>query len=438
MAQDIQASFDVIIVGAGLAGSACALTLARNGVRVCVCERGAWPGEKSLSGMILYGRPLADLIPAFWKDAPVERAITRRRFSVLSQDSEVALDLRFEEFNREPHNYTFSVLRSRFDRWFAQQAAEAGATVFTEALVEDLLWEGPQVTGVRLRGGVCLGASVVVSCEGTNAFLVEKAGLRDPYPPRKVAVGVKEVLALPREILQERFGLEDNEGVAMEFFGQSVKGLVGSAFLYTNQDTLSVGLSCSVESLIAGGIPPAELLTQFKQHPSVRRWVRGGERVEYGGQMIPEGGYYGIPLLVRDGFLVCGSAAGFVGGTFYHEGSSMALLSGRLAAETILDAQRQGNYTARVLKSYVRRLKRSPVIKDLRAQRHLSAWCHQSPRFFKEYPDLAVELLRDYFTLSEKSKVETQRGVVQKFQARVGYLRGLRDFWRFRKVMFGR
>ena len=431
-------SFDVIVVGAGLAGSACALTLARNGVRVCVCERGAWPGEKSLSGMILYGRPLADLIPAFWKDAPVERAITRRRFSVLSQDSEVALDLRFEEFNREPHNYTFSVLRSRFDRWFAQQAAEAGATVFTEALVEDLLWEGPQVAGVRLRGGVCLGASVVVSCEGTNAFLVEKAGLRDPYPPRKVAVGVKEVLALPREILQERFGLEDKEGVAMEFFGQSVKGLVGSAFLYTNQDTLSVGLSCSVESLIAGGIQPAELLAQFKQHPSVRRWVRGGERVEYGGQMIPEGGYYGIPLLVRDGFLVCGSAAGFVGGTFYHEGSSMALLSGRLAAETILDAQRQGNYTARVLKSYVRRLKRSPVIKDLRAQRHLSAWCHQSPRFFKEYPDLAVELLRDYFTLSEKSKVETQRGVVQKFQARVGYLRGLRDFWRFRKVMFGR
>jgi len=427
------------VVGAGLAGSACALTLARNGVRVCVCERGAWPGEKSLSGMILYGRPLADLIPAFWKVAPVERAITRRRFSVLSQDSEVALDLRFEEFNHEPHNYTFSVLRSRFDRWFARQAAEAGATVFTEALVEHLLWEGQKVAGVRLRGGRDLAASVVVSCEGTNAFLVEQAGLRDPYLPRKVAVGVKEVLALPREVLQERFGLEGNEGVAMEFFGQSVKGLVGSAFLYTNQDTLSVGLSCSVASLIQGGIPPAELLAQFKQHPSVRRWLRGGERVEYGAQMIPEGGYYGVPLLVRDGFLVCGSAAGFVGGMFYHEGSSMALLSGRLAAESILDARRKGKYTARILKSYVRRLKQSPIIKDLRGQRHLSAWCHENPRFFKEYPELAVELLRDYFTVSDnKSKAEIHRGVVRKLQARMGYLRGLRDFWRFRKVMFGR
>jgi len=288
-------SFDVVVVGAGLAGSACALTLARNGVRVCVCERGAWPGEKSLSGMILYGRPLADLIPAFWKVAPVERAITRRRFSVLSQDSEVALDLRFEEFNHEPHNYTFSVLRSRFDRWFARQAAEAGATVFTESLVEHLLWEGQKVAGVRLRGGVDLAASVVVSCEGTNAFLVEQAGLRDPYLPRKVAVGVKEVLALPREVLQERFGLEGNEGVAMEFFGQSVKGLVGSAFLYTNQDTLSVGLSCSVASLIQGGIPPAELLAQFKQHPSVRRWLRGGERVEYGAQMIPKAATTAFP-----------------------------------------------------------------------------------------------------------------------------------------------
>src|SRR2546430_5722081 len=151
-------SFDVIVVGAGLAGSACALALARNGVRVCVCERGAWPGEKSLSGMILYGRPLADLIPAFWKDAPVERAITRRRFSVLSQDSEVALDLRFEEFNREPHNYTFSVLRTRFDRWFAQQAAEASATVCSETLVEDLLWEGHHVAGLQVRGVRRLGA----------------------------------------------------------------------------------------------------------------------------------------------------------------------------------------------------------------------------------------------------------------------------------------
>src|SRR5207247_8516023 len=122
------------------------------------------------------------------------------------------------------------------------------ATLLTEALVEDLRWEGPQRTGVGIRGGVCLGASVVVSGEGTNAFLVEKAGRRDPYPPRKVAVSVKEVLALPRATLQERFGLEDNEGVCMEFFGQAVKGLVGSAFLYSNQGTSSDGSSCSVRS----------------------------------------------------------------------------------------------------------------------------------------------------------------------------------------------
>src|SRR2546422_10808653 len=92
--------------------------------------------------------------------------------TLFRSDSEVALDLRFEEFNREPHNYTFSVLRTRFDRWFAQQAAEAGATVFTETLVEDLLWEGPQVAGVRRRGGVGRWARVVVSCEGTSALRV--------------------------------------------------------------------------------------------------------------------------------------------------------------------------------------------------------------------------------------------------------------------------
>ena len=430
-------SYDVIVVGAGLAGSACALTLARGGIRVCVCERGEFPGEKSLSGMILYGHPLAEMIPSFWKEAPVERHITRRRFSVLSQDSEAALDMRFEEFRHPPYNHTFSVLRAPFDRWFAAQAQAAGAEVYTGALVEDLVWEGRKVVGVTIRGGERLSASVVVSCEGTNAFLVEKAGLRDRFPHRNVAVGVKEVVAMPRERIEERFGLEDDEGIAMEFFGQSVQGAVGSAFLYTNKETISVGLSCSIESLIAGGVSPADLLTRFKEHPSVRRWLRGTERLEYGAQMIPEGGYFAIPLLFTDGFLVCGSAAGFVGGAFYHEGSAMAIMSGRLAAETIVEAHKRGDFSRRALAPYVRRLKNSPVIKDLYTQRYLSAWCHSNPRFFRDYPALAVELLRDYFTVSEKSKQDIQRGIARKFRKRMGFFRGLWDFWKFRKVMFG-
>ncbi len=435
MAKD---AYEVIIVGAGLAGSACALKLARCGMRVCVCERGSQPGEKSLSGMILYGRPLAELIPSFWKEAPVERAISRRRFSILSQDSEAALDLRFEEFAHPPHNYTFSVLRSQFDRWLAEQAQAAGAVLLTDTLVDDLVWKGDKVSGVTLRGGKTLKADVVVSCEGTNAFLVEKAGMREHFPHRKVAVGVKEVLSLPRATLEERFGLEGDEGVAMEFFGQSVKGLVGSAFIYTNQDTISVGLSVSVESLIAGKLPPADLLARFKQHPSVRRWVRGTERVEYGAQMIPEGGFYGVPLLVRDGFLVCGSAAGFVGGAFYHEGSSMALTSGRLAAEAILENRRKKDYSGRALSIYVERLKDSPVIKDLHTQRRLSNWCHHNPRFFNEYPDLAIELLRDYFTMSEMTKADIHRSIGRKLRRKVGFFRGLWDYWRFKRTMFGK
>lgn len=431
-------SYDVIVVGAGLAGSACALTLARGGLRTCVCERGESPGEKSLSGMILYGQPLAELVPTFWKEAPVERAITRRRFSVLSQDSEAALDMRFEEFHHAPFNHTFSVHRARFDRWFAAKAHDAGAVVKTGTLVEDLLWEGRKVVGVSVRGGESLRADVVVSCEGTNAFLVQKAGLRERFSHRHLAVGVKEVVALPRERMRERFGLEGDEGVAMEFFGHSVNGAVGSAFLYTNQETISVGLSCSVEALIAGGVSPAVLLARFKEHPSIRRWLRGTERVEYGAQMIPEGGYYAVPLLFTDGFMVCGSAAGFVGGAFYHEGSSMAITSGRLAAETILEAREHGDYSRGALAPYLKKLKHSPVLKDLYKQRHLSAWCHANPRFFRDYPSLAVELLRDYFTVSEKSKGDIEREIARKFRARMGLVRGLLDFWKFKKVMFGK
>jgi len=116
----------------------------------------------------------------------------------------------------------------------------------------------------------------------------------------------------------------------------------------------------------------------------------------------------------------------------------MALTSGRLAAETILEARKQGEYSTRALKPYVQRLRQSPVIKDLYSQRRLSAWCHENPRFFGDYPDLAIELLRDYFMVSEKTKGEIHRGIARKFRRRVGWFRGLRDFWKFKRVMFGK
>jgi electron transfer flavoprotein-quinone oxidoreductase len=116
----------------------------------------------------------------------------------------------------------------------------------------------------------------------------------------------------------------------------------------------------------------------------------------------------------------------------------MALISGRLAAETILDARRQRDYSAKTLTSYVERLKQSPIIKDLYAQRRLSNWYHEHPRFFSDYPELAVELLRDHFTLSGQTKGEVRRGIVRKFRRRVGRLRGLWIFWRFKRAMFGK
>ena len=116
----------------------------------------------------------------------------------------------------------------------------------------------------------------------------------------------------------------------------------------------------------------------------------------------------------------------------------MALTSGRLAAETILDNRRKRDYSARGLTLYVERLKESTVIRDLYQQRRLSQWCHHNPKFFNDYPDLAIELLRDYFTMSEKTKDEIHRGVARKFRRKVGWLRGLWDFWRFKRAAFGK
>ena len=432
--------FDVIIVGAGPAGSAAAITLARAGLSVIVFERGEFPGAKNMFGGILYTPILDKLVPKFWEEAPIERHIVKRRFGLLSQTSEVAFEFRSEDYNRHPpFNQSFSALRARFDPWFAKKAEEAGALILSETVVDDLIWENGKVAGVHARreGGDVL-ADVVIAADGVNSFLAKKAGLRKEFKWDVMAVAAKEVIGLQRSVIEDRFALEGNEGVAMEFFGDSVAGMVGAGFLYTNQETLSVGVACSVRSFIDKKMVPNDLLERFKTHPSIKRLIRGGQTLEYSGHLIPEGGFSQVPQLCTDGLLLVGDAAHLVDSSFYHEGTNLAMASGMLAAETIIEAKKNGDFSRVALSGYQKRLNESFVLRDLKKYRLVEAWSHSNHKFFKEYPDLILDIIKDYFTISETPKEEIQKNIYQKLRTHLSPLRAILELNKLRKVFFGK
>ena len=116
-------------------------------------------------------------------------------------------------------------------------------------------------------------------------------GIHKEWRPDEVALAVKEVIALPREKIEDRFNIEGDEGVTIEFIGETSLGMAGMGFLYTNRDTLSLGIGVMVHHLRDKRIKPYALLDAVKQHPMIRKLIQGGEMVEYSGHLIPEGGF---------------------------------------------------------------------------------------------------------------------------------------------------
>lgn len=428
--------FDCIVVGAGPAGVAAAYKLATSGLKVIVFERGDVPGSKNMFGGILYSVILNNLIPEFWREAPVERHVIRRRYSFLSKDSEIAFDLRLNAFNYPPYNNSFTVLRARFDRWFAKKAEEEGAVIVTEAVVDDFIREDERIKGVRVRmeDGTVYG-DVVICAEGANSLLSEKAGMKKKADPASMILGVKEIINFPEGVIEDRFSLEDGEGAALEFFGEALGGAEGSGFIYTNKDTLSVGIGCPVSILKEKSLRPNELIEGFKRHPSVRNLLRGGKIEEFSAHMIPEGGYRALPELTKDGLILVGDCAGFINTSLYREGSNMAMASGVYAAETAIEAKKRGDFSKATLDGYIERLERSFVFKDLERYRDVPEILHSTPGLFKEYPEAIIEMLQEHFTISEKSKEEVHRELKRLFRSKVSLWRLFIDVYRLRRLI---
>lgn len=396
--------FDVVIVGAGLAGLACAYTLAKEGVEAVVVERGDYPGAKNVTGGRIYVNPVRQFLPDLWEEAPFERHVTTELVTMMSEENSVTLRFRAQEFARPPYQ-SYTVLRSVFDRWLGEKAEEAGALMVTKNRVDDVILENGRVIGVIAQGDE-LGADVVVACDGVLSLTAEKAGLRSPGLPKDYAVGVKEVIELPREKIEDRFGLAGDEGAAQLFMGSLTKGRFGGGFLYTNKNSISLGMVVSIKDL-AEKQPPVklpELLEEFKQRPEVAPLIAGGELVEYSAHVIPEGGLEAMTKLYGDGILVCGDAAGFslnLGLTV--RGMEFALASGVMAARTILEARKKQDFSKSTLSLYQKMLEESFVLKDFRTFKN-APHVLDNPRFFTFYPEFMGEMVKQLFTIGDGPK----------------------------------
>lgn len=409
------------MVGAGLSGMAAAYTLARAGVRVLVLERGDYPGAKNVMGGVLYRRPTEEVFPGFAAGAPVERRVVRQEVWLMTEDAVTALSYGSDAWNAEVNAWT--VLRARFDQWLGERCRQAGVRLVTETTVTDLLLEGRRVVGVRTsRPDGDLRADVVVVAQGANRLLTEKAGLAPPLDPRAMAVAVKQVIGLPRETIEERFQLGPEEGVTIEMVGWPTRGLMGLAFLYTNKESLSLGVGVMVHRLAAAKINPGDLLDGLKEHPRLRPLLAGGEPREFTAHLIPEGGLHHVPPLYGDGFVVVGDAA-MLCNALHREGSNLALISGRLAAEAILEARARGDYSAAALSGYRRRLERSFVLRDLHKYRNASRFFDDHPQFFHLYPELLSRAAREMLTVDLTPKREKQARVMR-------LVRAARPAWR--------
>jgi len=397
-------SFDAIVVGAGPAGATAALRMAQEGIPVLLLERGDRPGAKNMFGGALVNcSVLDDFFPDFWNQAPWERHLVRRVLTLITPDSSTSLAFETDSFDHPPYN-GYTLFRPVFDKWYAEKAVAAGATLLCGCTVEDLLWQGKAVAGVRVgRSEGDIRSRVVVACDGALSFLAEKAGLRKKFSPDQMGLGIKALFRLKEEAINERFNLVRRQGASHEFLG-CTEGIRGGGFLYTQTDSISVGLVLHLDSLKKNGKTPYDLFQRFMALDPVHKLLKGAKLVEYSAHLLPEGGYRMVPRLFTDGMLVTGDAAAlcYTNGLNL-EGMNLAIASGFLAAEAVIGALQKGDFSSRQLSEYEERLRKSFVLKDMKTFEKAVDWMH-TDRLFSAYPRLVASIMEQIFASDGKPR----------------------------------
>ncbi|MCB0718324.1 MAG: FAD-dependent oxidoreductase [Bacteroidetes bacterium] len=410
--------FDCIVVGGGIAGLSAAMTLARAGNRFLLVERGEFCGAKNVSGGVLWGSDLHTLVPDYWNhdDAGFERFVNHRRLTFMDDTAAFSVDFKNADFDVPPFNGVI-VLRARFDQWLAEQVQgviDSGphpedSLLATDILVEELLVDGGRVVGIR-TGEEKFYADCVILAEGVNNLLTRQVGLqRDYVPSDHFAVGVKEVIGLDRQVLESRFQLAGRSGLTNEFVGFASGGVEGGGFLYTNRDSVSVGLVLAMKDLGEKHRKPYDLLNQFKSHPAVRDMISGGEVLEYSAHVVSTGDMRSMPRqLFKPGLMVAGEAANLLLNSGKAiQGMDYAMRSGILAARNAVRCSETGDYSENAMAQYQSDLEDSYVMKDLKSFQSAVTLFH-SPAMYDKMPRILCDFGRSFFGIRNE---ETPKAV---------------------------
>ena len=411
---------DVIVVGAGPAGSCAAIAAAQAGKRVVLIERGPFPGSKNMYGGVIYPRILDELIPGWFEHAPIQRWVVRRSTMLLSDTGALNIDYRSNAWGQAPYNGA-TAYRPDFDNWLAQQAVAAGAELICSTTVTGLLRDSQgRITGIKTdRPDGDLTASVVIACDGVNSFIAKEAGLYKNVDASNYTLGVKETLSLPKHVIDERFGVRDNQGVDIEILG-GTSGVNGGGFIYTGLDTIALGVVLKLPKLSAQKKRPEEIIAELKLHPAIAPLIEGAEVVEYSAHLIPEAGLDMMPKMVADGLLVAGDAAALcLAAGIWLEGVNFAMASGMYAGQSAAQAMTAGNTTASGLQSYTKKLNETFVLKDhkkLRKIPHLVL----SDRVQHKYPNFVTGIVERMFSVENPHPKPGVRRIVREERKKAG------------------
>lgn len=387
-----EAGFDVVVVGAGPAGIACAYKLAREGKSVLVIERGMSAGSKNVTGGRLYTYALDMLEPGLWQEAVLERKVTSEQIMIINGDRSLVVDYAnpaFAAAGKTPQSYT--VLRNLFDEWFASKAEAMGAFIACGILVEDIIEDNGRVVGVK-AGQDEIYAGLVIAADGVNSFIAQRAGLSKDLEADTVGIGVKEIIELPAGTIEERFNLAQDEGAARMILG-CTEGVHGGGFLYTNRDSISLGCVFIPRELAAHGRQIHDIFQDLKMQPAIHRLIAGGKTVEYSAHLVSEDGCRGIKApLYKDGLLLIGDAAGFVLNTGYSiRGMDLAILSGIAAANAVLSGKKAGPAYLEELQ----KVKLLPIMKAVQGYADVL----NIPRIYNGYPQAVTDLLQHMYAV---------------------------------------
>ncbi|MBX3039429.1 MAG: electron transfer flavoprotein-ubiquinone oxidoreductase [Bdellovibrionaceae bacterium] len=430
---------DVLIVGGGSAGLSCALHLANQIEKhnadiaagtaqgepivdpmIVVLEKGAEVGAHSFSGAVLNPSALRELMPDYKEQGcPIDSDVKKDAVYYLGSDFAFKLPITPPPFHNIGHHI---VSISKLNRWLGQKCEEKGINIFPGFAAVEAIYEGDKIVGVRtgdkgrdkngqpksnFEPGMILKSKLVVFAEGTRGSLFKqvqkKLNLRDGKNAEVFEEGVKEIIQMPPGTVEP--------GQVIHTLGFPLKKSIGGTFIYTIPgDKIILGIVAYLDTHDPL-LDPHRELQKLKTHPFVRKMIEGGKVIAYGGKTLPAGGYYSMPRLAGDGWMVCGDSASMVD-VQKLKGIHLAMKSGMLAAETALAGLIAQNTSAEVLSGYEKKIHDSFVAKELYRVRNF----HQtlSKGMYASMPLLALQEITGGRGLFDHMPVHKDAGTTEK------------------------